>query len=53
MVDPKDPKDPKNLNKQAPSDDQARREKDEIAEDDLDKVSGGVIVQVHRPPTTA
>jgi hypothetical protein len=44
MVDPKDPKDPKNakdLNKQAPSDTQARHEKDEIAEEDLEKVSGG------------
>jgi hypothetical protein len=41
MVDPKDPQDPKDLNTPAASDPQARRDKDEIAEDDLDKVSGG------------
>ena len=44
MVDPKDPKDlkdAKELNKQAPADPQARPEKDEIAEEDLAKVSGG------------
>ena len=41
MKDPKDPKDPKDLNKQAPADPQARRDKDEIPEEDLDKVSGG------------
>ena len=46
MVDPKDPKEPKDLNKQAPSDPQARRENDQIAEDDLAKVSGGAI----KPP---
>jgi hypothetical protein len=51
MVDPKDPKDPKDLNKQAPSDPQARRDKDEIAEQDLDKVSGGVIHKPPPPPT--
>jgi hypothetical protein len=45
MVDPKEPKD---LNKQAPSDPQARREKDEIAEADLEKVSGGAIAP--KPP---
>ena len=47
MVDPKDPKDPKDLNKQAPSDPQARRDKDQIAEEDLAKVSGG---QLQKPP---
>ncbi len=36
-----DPKDPKDLNQQAPPDTQARREKDQIAEEDLEKVSGG------------
>jgi hypothetical protein len=50
MVDPKDPKDPKGLNRPAPSDTQARPEKDEIAEEDLGKVSGGAIAPPHKPP---
>ena len=44
MVDPKDPKDPKDaadLHKQAPPDNKAPQPKDQIAEEDLDKVSGG------------
>ena len=41
--DPRDPKDPKDLNKQAPPDTQARHDKDQIAEEDLEKVSGGMI----------
>ena len=45
MVDPKDLKD---LNKQAPPDPQARRENDHIAEEDLERVSGGAIAQ--QPP---
>jgi hypothetical protein len=36
-----DPKDPKDLNKQVPPDTQARPEKDQIADEDLNKVSGG------------
>jgi hypothetical protein len=47
MKDPKDPKDPKDLNKQAPSDPQTRRENDQIAEKDLERVSGGAIA---KPP---
>ena len=43
MVDPKDPKNPKDLNKQTPSDPQARRENDQIAEEDLQNVSGGAV----------
>ncbi len=45
MADPKDPKDskdPKDLNKQAPPDNQARPEPAEIADEDLEKLSGGV-----------
>jgi hypothetical protein len=41
MVDSKDPKDLKDLNKQVPADPQARCEKDEIADEDLEKLSGG------------
>ncbi len=45
MADPKDSKDskdPKDLNQQAPPDNQARPEKDEIADEDLEKLRGGV-----------
>ncbi len=47
MTDPKDPKnlnapkDPKDLNKQIPPDNQARPEKAEISDEDLEKLSGG------------
>jgi hypothetical protein len=41
MADPKDPKDPKDMNKQVPPDPEARPEKDQIAEEDLEKISGG------------
>ncbi len=40
--DPKDPRDPKDLNQQGPPDNQARPEKDEISDEDLEKLSGGV-----------
>jgi hypothetical protein len=43
--DPKnlnDPKDPKDQNKQAPPDNQARPEKAELTDEDLEKLSGGV-----------
>jgi hypothetical protein len=49
MADPKDPKDlnppkdPKDLNKQAPPDNQARPEEAELTDEDLEKLSGGVI----------
>jgi hypothetical protein len=52
MVNPNDPKDPKDLKKPAPSDSQAQREKDEITEADLDKVSGGAIVYTKPPSGT-
>jgi hypothetical protein len=45
MTDPKDlkdSKDPKDLNKLAPPDDQARPEKAELTDEDLEKLSGGV-----------
>jgi hypothetical protein len=41
MVDKNDPKD---LNQKAPTEPQVRREDDQIAEKDLEKVSGGAIV---------
>jgi hypothetical protein len=48
MVDPKDPKD---LNKPAPAVPQGRQEKDQIADEDLDKVSGGMAICTITPTT--
>jgi hypothetical protein len=52
MVDPKDPKDPKgmtDLSKQATAEPQARREKDELTEEDLGKVSGDEVSVYYVP----
>jgi hypothetical protein len=42
MADPKVPKDPKDLNQQAPPDNKERPAKDEITDEDLEKLVGGV-----------
>ena len=47
--DPKDSKDPKDLKQQAPPDNQARPEKAEISDEDLEKISGGL--SPHECPT--
>ena len=50
MADPKDPKDlnapkdPKDLNKPAPPDNEARPEKAELTDEDLEKLSGGAFM---------
>jgi hypothetical protein len=41
MVDANNPKDPKDLNQQVPPDPQARPDKDQLTDEDLDKISGG------------